>query len=142
MALFIPSLFVSLWSTGFIVGRMIIDSASPNIFLAFRFFFSFLLFFAIAKALKKQWPPFHEWHSHAIAGFFINGIYLGGSYWAIAQGFPAALMALLGALQPIITMVIRVANTTVQKTRMKQLCFMHPWQDNPLAKNCGCSCSP
>lgn len=37
---------------------------------------------------------------------------------------------------------IRVANTTAQETRMKQLCFMPSWQDNPLAKNCGCSCSP
>ena len=36
----------------------------------------------------------------------------------------------------------RVANTTAQETRMKQLCFMPSWQDNPLAKNCGCSCSP
>ena len=37
---------------------------------------------------------------------------------------------------------LRVANTTAQETRMKQLCFMPSWQDNPLAKNCGCSCSP
>ena len=37
---------------------------------------------------------------------------------------------------------VRVANTTAQETRMKQLCFMPSWQDNPLAKNCGCSCSP
>ena len=39
-------------------------------------------------------------------------------------------------------LLLRVANTTAQETRMKQLCFMPSWQDNPLAKNCGCSCSP
>ncbi|MDR5886196.1 DMT family transporter [Vreelandella janggokensis] len=98
--------FVLLWSTGFIVGRMIVGSASPNIFLALRFFLSCLLFTILALGLNKKCPPLSEWHKHAIAGFFINGIYLGGSYWAIAQGFPAALMALFGALQPVITMII------------------------------------
>jgi len=57
---------------------------------------------------RRKFPPVTEWHKHALAGVFINGIYLGGSYWAI-QGFPAALMALLGALQPAFTMVIGVA---------------------------------
>jgi drug/metabolite transporter (DMT)-like permease len=104
--LLISCLFVLLWSTGFIVGRLIVGSASPNIFLAIRFFLSSLLFAAIAIALKKNFPPVIEWHRHALAGLFINGIYLGGSYWAISQGFPAALMALLGALHPVFTMVI------------------------------------
>jgi len=108
-ALLIPVLFVLLWSTGFIVGRLIVDSASPNIFLAIRFFLSFLLFAVIAMVLRRKFPPVSEWHKHALAGVFINGIYLGGSYWAISQGFPAALMALLGALQPALTMVIGVA---------------------------------
>ncbi len=108
-ALLIPGLFVLLWSTGFIVGRLIVDSASPNIFLAIRFFLSFLLFAVIAMVLRRKFPPVTEWHKHALAGVFINGIYLGGSYWAISQGFPAALMALLGALQPAFTMVIGVA---------------------------------
>lgn len=104
--LLISCLFVLLWSTGFIVGRLIVGSASPNIFLTIRFFLSSLLFAAIAIALKKKFPPVIEWHRHALAGLFINGIYLGGSYWAISQGFPAALMALLGALHPVFTMVI------------------------------------
>lgn len=108
-ALLIPALFVLLWSTGFIVGRLIVDSASPNIFLAIRFFLSFLLFAVIAMVLRRKFPPVTEWHKHALAGVFINGIYLGGSYWAISQGFPAALMALLGALQPAFTMVIGAA---------------------------------
>jgi len=108
-ALLIPGIFVLIWSTGFIVGRLIVDSASPNIFLALRFFFSFLLFALIALVLRRKFPPVSEWHKHALAGVFINGIYLGGSYWAISQGFPAALMALLGALQPVFTMVIGVA---------------------------------
>jgi len=108
-ALLLPGLFVLLWSTGFIVGRLIVDSASPNLFLAIRFFLSFLLFTGIAVVLRRKFPPVTEWHKHARAGVFINGIYLGGSYWAISQGFPAALMALLGALQPVFTMVIGVA---------------------------------
>lgn len=107
--LLISCLFVVLWSTGFIVGRMIVGSASPNIFLASRFFLSFLLFTFTAALLKKIWPPLNEWHKHIFAGLLINGLYLGGSYWAISKGLPAALMALLGALQPLLTVVISIA---------------------------------
>ncbi|MCV4281576.1 DMT family transporter [Pseudomonas capsici] len=106
--LIVSCLFVVLWSTGFIVGRMIVGSASPNIFLAIRFFFSFLLFAVVSALFKKIWPPLNEWHKHIVAGLLINGLYLGGSYWAISKGLPAALMALLGALQPLLTVVISI----------------------------------
>ncbi|MBX8517899.1 DMT family transporter [Pseudomonas cichorii] len=107
--LLVSCLCVVLWSTGFIVGRMIVGSASPNIFLAIRFFLSFLLFTLAAALLKKIWPPLDEWRKHILAGLLINALYLGGSYWAISKGLPAALMALLGALQPLLTVVISIA---------------------------------
>lgn len=106
--LLVSCLFVVLWSTGFIVGRMIVGSASPNSFLSIRFFLSFLLFALATALLRKTWPPRNEWHKHIFAGLLINGIYLSGSYWAISKGLPAALMALLGALQPLLTVAISI----------------------------------
>ncbi|MFB6348594.1 DMT family transporter [Moraxella sp. ZJ142] len=97
--------FVLIWSSGFIVGRMIVGSVSPNIFLAIRFFGTAVLFFSIALLLKKQYPKFSEIPKHMVVGFLCNGIYLGGSYWAINHGMPAGIMALLGGLQPLITLV-------------------------------------
>lgn len=102
------ALFVLLWSTGFIVGRLIVGSASPNIFLFFRFFLTALLFLAISVALRRRFPPRSQWLWHGLAGLLMNGIYLGASYWAIAQGFPAAMMALFGALQPMLTVPVAV----------------------------------
>lgn len=101
-------LFVLLWSTGFIVGRLIVGSASPNIFLFFRFLLTALLFLAISVALRRRFPPRSQWLWHALAGMLMNSIYLGASYWAIAQGFPAAMMALFGALQPMLTVPLAV----------------------------------
>lgn len=104
--IFLSSLFVLIWSSGFIVGRMIVGSISPNIFLAIRFSCTAILFLVIALFLKKEYPKIKEVPKHVIVGFLCNGIYLGGSYWAINNGMPAGIMALLGGLQPLITLII------------------------------------
>lgn len=98
-------LFVLIWSSGFIVGRMIVGSVSPNIFLTIRFSCTAILFFIIAFLLKKEYPKLQEMPKHMLVGFLCSGVYLGGSYWAISHGMPAGIMALLGGLQPLITLI-------------------------------------
>jgi drug/metabolite transporter (DMT)-like permease len=48
---------------------------------------------------------------HLLAGVLMQGIYLCASYWAIAHGMAAGVMALLGALQPLFTALYLVAMT-------------------------------
>lgn len=104
--LFLTSgIFVFIWSSGFIVGRLIVGSVSPNIFLGIRFFCTAILFAFIAYILKKTYPKYTEIPKHIIIGILCNGIYLGGSYWAINNGMPAGIMALLGGLQPLFTLI-------------------------------------
>nr|WP_179401474.1 DMT family transporter [Burkholderia guangdongensis] len=104
----VAATFVALWSTGFIVARAIKPYADPNLFLLARFAGTALLFGAVALAARAPWPPRREWARHLIAGALLQGIYLGASYWAVAQGLNAGVMALLGALQPLATAVLAV----------------------------------
>jgi drug/metabolite transporter (DMT)-like permease len=103
---FAAAVFVLLWSTGFIVGRYIVGVADPNLFLLLRFLSAALLFLCIALLTKQPWPARKELPKHFLAGALINGFYMGGTYWAIAHGLPPAVMALIGALQPLLTAAI------------------------------------
>ncbi|WP_322062879.1 DMT family transporter [Paraburkholderia sp. J63] len=101
-----PALFVILWSTGFVVARAIAPYADPNLFLLARFGGTAALFACIALAQRAPWPRGRELGKHLFAGALLQGVYLGASYWAIAQGLSAGVMALLGALQPPLTSVL------------------------------------
>ncbi|MFD1561925.1 DMT family transporter [Paraburkholderia silviterrae] len=101
-----PALFVILWSTGFVVARAIAPYADPNLFLLARFGGTAALFACVALAQRAPWPRGREFGKHLFAGALLQGVYLGASYWAIAQGLSAGVMALLGALQPLLTSVL------------------------------------
>ncbi|CAM2157672.1 MULTISPECIES: DMT family transporter [Paraburkholderia] len=98
-----PALFVALWSTGFVVARAIAPYADPNLFLLARFAGTAALFACIALAMRAPWPRGREIGKHLFAGALLQGVYLGAGYWAVAQGLSAGVMALLGALQPLLT---------------------------------------
>jgi drug/metabolite transporter (DMT)-like permease len=96
-------LFVFIWSTGFIVGKAIVPYADPTLFLLVRTVLASLMFTGIALAVRVAWPPWREVPKHLLAGVLLQGLYLSGTYWAIAGGLPPAIMALIGALQPLMT---------------------------------------
>ncbi|MBL8578649.1 MAG: DMT family transporter [Mesorhizobium sp.] len=102
----IPALFVFLWATGFIGARYAMPWAEPFAFLAVRF----VLAFAILGAAASFWGSVRlsprDIGLAVIAGVLMHGIYLGGVFWAIRNGMPAGLSALIVGLQPLITAVL------------------------------------
>ncbi|SAL40652.1 multidrug DMT transporter permease [Caballeronia choica] len=102
----IAAAFVFLWSTGFIVARAITPYVDPNLYLLARFSGTALLFVAIAWMARVNWPRGRDAARHLCAGALLQGVYLGAGYWAVAQGMGAGVMALLGALQPLLTAAI------------------------------------
>lgn len=103
LATFLPAVFVVLWSTGFVVARAITPFADPNLFLLARFGGTALLFALAAGFARAPWPRGRDLVKHLFAGALLQGVYLGAGYWAVAQGLSAGVMALLGALQPLLT---------------------------------------
>ena len=102
----IPASFVVLWATGFIGARYAMPWAEPFTFLAARFVLAAVVLAALIGILssgKLQWRP--ALHA-AFAGALMHGVYLGGVFWAIHQGMPAGLSALIVGLQPLITALL------------------------------------
>ena len=105
-ARFVPALFVALWATGFIGARYAMPWAEPFWFLAARFSLTIVVLLAIAIPLRAKMLSRRAAFDAMVAGFLMHGVYLGGVFWAISNGMPAGLSALLVGLQPLITAVV------------------------------------
>lgn len=100
--------FVLIWSTGFIVGKAVVPVADTSLFLLARFALATLMFAAVAAAGRAAWPPLSQVPRHLLAGALMQGIYLCAGYGAVAHGLSPSIMALLGALQPLLTALLAI----------------------------------
>ena len=100
-------LFVFFWSSAFVSGQIIVQSASPFASLSFRFAivaFGFLFFILIfkEKILVKKSLIFQS----AITGILFHGFYLGGVFFSYSIGLTATVSALIVGLQPVLTNIL------------------------------------
>lgn len=102
-------LFVLIWSTGFIVARAMVPHAAPELILAIRLSLTTLLLAGAALYAQQALPRERRLALHLAAGAMLHGFYLTLSWWAVNNGMPAGIMALLGALQPLAVAVASVA---------------------------------
>ncbi|MGE0733940.1 MAG: DMT family transporter [Alphaproteobacteria bacterium] len=98
-----PAIFVVLWSTGFIGGRMGMPHAEPGTFLIVRFLPVIAIFAVVGLIMRAPWPRGAQWLHIAVAGILVHGFYLGGVFFAISRGMPAGLSALIVGVQPLLT---------------------------------------
>jgi drug/metabolite transporter (DMT)-like permease len=104
---FIPALFVLLWSTGFVFARLGLEYAEPFTFLALRFAIVTAALGVVALAMRAPRPRSPREVLHfGVTGVLMHGLYLGGTYAAIAAGVPAGIAALIVGLQPLLTATV------------------------------------
>lgn len=112
-----PSVFVLIWSTGFIVARYGMPYAPPLKFLALRFAISAASFLIWAVAARVRWPRTPvQWMHLCIVGCLMNALYLGGVWSAVKAGMGAGLTSLIVGLQPVLT-AVWVASRGAKVTR-------------------------
>lgn len=100
----LPIFFVLIWSTGFIAARLVAPHTDPLTFLLYRYLLTVVAFIAIAVAVGAPWPRgARAWTNALVAGVLLQGIYLGGVFWAVDDGLPAGVAALVVGLQPLLT---------------------------------------
>ncbi len=107
MISFFPVFFILLWSSAFISGKVIVDDASPFAALSFRFFIVSIGFFIFSIFKKEKILfKFKYVYESISTGILFHGIYLGGCWYAFSIGMPAAIVALIVTLQPILTNIL------------------------------------
>ncbi|MGQ4273172.1 DMT family transporter [Terrihabitans sp. B22-R8] len=104
---FVPLLFVVLWSSGFIVARLVAPHADPLTFTCVRYVLVLLLLVPLALIQKAPWPRTpREIGANAVSGVLLHGMYLGGVFWAVKHGLPAGIAGLFSGLQPLVTALV------------------------------------
>ena len=99
-----PLIFVFLWSSAFISGKIIVADATPFASLAFRFaivaagFYLYSFFRAETFFGSRS-----DTLSACATGVLFHGFYLGGVFFSYSIGLSATLSALIVGLQPILT---------------------------------------
>jgi len=118
---FAPTLFVLLWSTGFVGAKYGLPYADPFIFLAFRILIASILLFALAKAMRTPVRIGRGAIARSgLIGFFLHACYLGGVFYSIAQGLPAGVAAVVTSLQPVLVSVFAV-KVLGEQLRLRQV---------------------
>jgi len=101
-----PAVFVLLWSTGYIASKLGAPYAEPFTFLSLRFLAVLAILLPACLMLRAPWPRGRMALHAGVAGVLIHGLYLGGTFWAIRNGMPAGVAALIVSLQPVTTALL------------------------------------
>ncbi len=99
-----PLVFVAIWSTGFIAAKYSMHSADPFVFLCLRFSIAAaalvpMVMLAGAALPRNPWPYRHD----MISGILLHCGYLGYLFWAIKNGVPSGIVAIIIGIQPLLT---------------------------------------
>jgi len=100
---FAPWLFVSLWSTGYIAMKYAAPFAEPFTFLTIRFALVVVVVAPFILASGYWRIGWRDSFKAAFVGALLHGVYLSGIFWAIKQGMPAGVAAIIISLQPLVS---------------------------------------
>lgn len=101
-----PFLFVLLWSTGFIASKVAAEYAEPFTLLTIRFALVLAILVPWVVLTARPWPKLRNAWQTALSGFLIHTAYLGGVLYALREGMPAGIVAIVVSTQPILTALL------------------------------------
>ena len=101
-----PIIFVFLWSSAFITGKIVVFNSSPFAALSFRFLIVAIGFYLFSLILKnKITGKINYIKKSIVTGILFHGIYLGGVWYAYSKDINVDIIALIICLQPILTSI-------------------------------------
>lgn len=96
--------FVLLWNSGFIGAEFVLPHAGPFTQIFWRYLaLAVLLGLVLAICGRLRWPGRLVVAVNACIGVLAHGVWLGAVLLALQVGVPAGIVALIIALQPLIT---------------------------------------
>ncbi|QRY62555.1 DMT family transporter [Gordonia sp. PDNC005] len=91
------------YALGYPIGAVAVRAATPGTVLVSRFLASVVILAAIVTARRLEWPRgVQAWHA-VVVGFLSQGLQFVGCYQAMYAGVSPVLVALVIAMNPVIT---------------------------------------
>src|SRR5664279_4915726 len=109
LARFAPLLFVMLWSSSFITGKIGLRHLSPLLFVAIRLVACAAVLTLVMIVLRRSWQSLAGWRwlHCAVAGALLNAVGLMAPHVGLLIA-PAAQIALVQSLTPLLTAALGV----------------------------------
>lgn len=100
------ALFIVLWSTAWIAGKIGLEFTGPLTLLEIRFSAAALVMLIVTLLTGAPWPRSWAAYGHlAVAGMLVNGLTLAALYIGLNDGVSAGVSALIAGLTPLLTAV-------------------------------------
>jgi drug/metabolite transporter (DMT)-like permease len=101
-----PPLFVVMWSSAFIAGVIGVGSAPPLLLTFARFALAGLLLGGFALAVRAPWPRGRQLGHVVVSGILVQAVQFAAFYSAIGLHVPAAVVALVQGLNPVLIALV------------------------------------
>jgi drug/metabolite transporter (DMT)-like permease len=103
-ALSLPLLFIVMWSSGYIVGKLALPDVGPFTLTFIRFASAATILLVVALVSGAPWPASRAQVGHLmVAGLLMQALQFGGLYMGLQQGVPAGVAALIVGTMPVLT---------------------------------------
>ncbi|GAA3197099.1 DMT family transporter [Nonomuraea roseoviolacea] len=102
----VPALFVVAWSSAFVAGLIGVGAAPPLLLTFARFALAGLLLGGYALAVRAPWPRGRRLAHVVVAGLLVQAVQFGAFYSALGRGMPAAVIALVQGLSPMVVALL------------------------------------
>lgn len=100
----LPLLFIVLWSSGYVAGKLALPHAGPMTLLTLRFGLAAVVLLVLALATGAPWPRRREdWRHLAVVGLLMQVLHFSCIYFALQWGLSAGVAGLLIGLMPLAT---------------------------------------
>jgi len=100
----LPVLFILMWSSGYVVGKLALPHAGPFTLLFLRFGVAALVLLVVALATRAPWPTGRRQLAHlVVVGLLIQALQFSGLYTGLNLGVSAGIAALVIGTMPLFT---------------------------------------
>ena len=101
-----PALFILMWSSGYVAGKLGLPYAGPFTLIFIRFTSAALVMLLVSWLTRAAWPSKPKEYLHlAVVGFFVQALQFSGLYFGLSHGVSAGVSALVVGMMPIFTAV-------------------------------------
>ena len=102
LPMLLPLLFIVMWSSGYVVGKLAVPYSGPFTLLTLRFGVAALVLLVAALALRAPWPGSARQFGHlVVVGLLLQALQFSGLYTALKLGVPAGESALIVGTMPV-----------------------------------------
>ncbi|NCT85176.1 MAG: DMT family transporter [Comamonadaceae bacterium] len=100
----LPLLFILLWSSGYVAGKLALPHTGPLTLLTLRFGLAAVVLIVVALATGAPWPHrARVWGHLAVVGLLMQVLHFSCIYFALQWGLSAGVAGLLIGLMPLAT---------------------------------------